>query len=212
MKTLLTALCLCLSAGSAFSKDCIDLNMDVYLVDPETWDPMGDYLDFANGDRISYGDHFRAKMRGENPGVYRLWTIDPQGVQNHDYPLVQTSSGPVTFPCGTATDLRTCPDAPGAPFRAVDKAEGPEASVFETELLMISYTPCRKAGDPVGKIGLPLCTALVDPAYDMAKSVAHIGRLEALEIARPSRKGCPYERDAQDNIIIHKVVEIPVMR
>lgn len=212
MKSIMAAAFLSLSAGAALSEDCIDLNMDVYRVDPETWKVHGEYLDFEGGDRIAYGDHFRVKMRGEKPGVYRLWTIDPQEVQNHDYPLVQSSSGPVTLPCGTEQDLRTCPDAPGAPFRAVDKAEGLEAAPLVTELLMISYTPCRKAGDPVGKVALPLCAGIVDPAYDMAQSVAHIGRAEALEIARPSRKGCPYERDTEDNIIIHKVVEIPVVR
>lgn len=212
MKTLLTAVCLSLIAGAAISEECIDLDIDVYRVDPETWEAKSDYIDFADGDQIAYGDHFRVKMRGEKPGVYRLWTIDPQNVQNHDYPLVQSSAGPVTLPCGTDQDLSTCPDAPGAPFRAVDKSEGLEAAPLVTELLMISYTPCRKAGDPVGKIALPLCSRIVDPAYDMAKSVAHIGRNEALEIARPSRKGCPYERDAEGNIMIHKVVEIPVAR
>lgn len=212
MKTIVTAVCLILSAGTAFSESCIELDMDVYRVDPKTWKAKGDYLDFTGGDRITYGDHFRIKVLGERPGVYRLWSIDPENVKNVDYRLVQSSGGLVTLPCGTEADLSTCPDAPGAPIRAVDKAEGIDAGPFATELLMITYTPCRPSGTPVGPVSLPVCSTLVDPAFDMKRSVAHIGRAEALEIARPNRQGCPYQRDADNNISIHKVVEIPVKR
>jgi len=212
MKLALGALCACALVGSiALAESCITLDFDVTVVDVETLNDI-DYVDFAAGETVTYGDLIRLKVRSERTGVYHLWSIDPNGLKNTDFPPVHSSGGTIVLPCGPKHDTQTCPgDLPGAPIFVRNTSEGRGPSNVQTEILVVSYTPCSNRGESVAGKPLPSCDALVDPDRDMARAWAHIGRKELLEIYRPDTGGntkCGYSEDADGNLVIQKHVEI----
>lgn len=207
------ALCsaLCLWSSNLAADSCIGFDLDVIRVDPVTWENIG-YVDLEAGETLKYGERFRLKPLGEKPGVFHIWSIDPTGHKNTNFEQINSSSGTVILPCGPQNDRNTCPDSPGAPMRLVDKLESSRKNTFETELLVISYTPCANSLHGSSALTLPSCDVLVDPARDMAQAYAHLGRKELIEIDSQPRTSCAYDQDEMGNIVIHKSLEIRAER